>query len=211
MRRMSQINLDALRQAPLQPDPFDFLVAPGFIGPEALACINADYPPIASAANHNFDNLTCGPAFKRLMDALQGQEVAAVLGEKFSLDLPALPTTVTVRKFCERTDGNIHTDHRSKIITVLVYFNETWEHEEGQLRLLRDKDNIENYAAQIAPLGGTLLAFRRTDHSWHGHTRFIGERRMAQINYLDQSPLAVAAQRVSRFGTHFMKNILGMR
>ena len=70
MRRMSQINLDALRQAPLQPDPFDFLVAPGFIGPEALACINADYPPIASAANHNFDNLTCGPAFKRLMDAL---------------------------------------------------------------------------------------------------------------------------------------------
>lgn len=208
---MSQINLDALRQATLQPDPFDFLIAPGFIGPEALAGINADYPPIASAANHSLDNLNCGPAFRRLMDTLQSADVAAVLGEKFSVDLPALPTTVTVRKFCERTDGNIHTDHRSKIITVLVYFNETWEHQEGQLRLLRDKDNIENYAVQVPPLGGTLLAFRRTDHSWHGHTRFVGERRMVQVNYLDQSPLAVATQRVSRFGTHFMKNILGMR
>ena len=28
---------------------------------------------------------------------------------------------------------------------------------------------------------------------------------------LDQSPLAIAAQRVSRFGTHFMKNVLGIR
>lgn len=208
---MSQINLDALRQATLQRDPFDFLIAPGFIGQEALASINADYPDIESAANHNLDNLTCGPAFEQLMATLQSTQVAAVLGEKFSLDLPALPTTVTVRKFCERTDGNIHTDHKSKIVTVLVYFNETWDYEEGQLRLLRDKHDIENYAAQVPPLGGTLLAFRRTDHSWHGHTRFVGERRMVQINYLDQSPVAVAAQRISRFGTHFMKNILGMR
>jgi hypothetical protein len=34
---------------------------------------------------------------------------------------------------------------------------------------------------------------------------------MVQLNYLDQSPIAVAAQRISRFGTHFMKNVLGMR
>ena len=127
------------------------------------------------------------------------------------MELASLPTTVTVRKFCERTDGNIHTDHKSKVITVLVYFNESWEHEEGQLRMLRSQGDIEDYVAQVKPLGGTLLAFRRTGHSWHGHTRFVGERRMVQLNYLDQSPLAVAAQRISRFGTHFMKNVLGMR
>jgi SM-20-related protein len=39
----------------------------------------------------------------------------------------------------------------------------------------------------------------------------VGERRMVQLNYLDQSALAVVAQRVSRFGTHFMKNVLRMR
>jgi hypothetical protein len=208
---MSQINLDVLHAASLQTDPFDFLVAPGFIDAEALARINKDYPAIDTAANHALDNLTCGPAFSSLMEELQGPEFAAAVGEKFSLDLASLPTTVTVRKFCERTDGNIHTDHKSKIITVLVYFNERWEHEEGQLRLLRSGDDIEDYAAQVAPLGGTLLAFRRTDHSWHGHTQFVGERRMVQVNFLDQSPLAVAAQRISRFGTHFMKNVLGVR
>jgi SM-20-related protein len=145
------------------------------------------------------------------MEELRGPTMARVLGEKFDMELASLPTTVTVRKFCERTDGNIHTDHKSKVITALLYFNERWEHEDGQLRLLRSKADIEDFAAQVPPLGGTLLVFRRTDHSWHGHTRFVGERRMVQINYLDQSPLAVAAQRISRFGTHFMKNVLGMR
>jgi len=208
---MSLINLDVLRNAQLHTDPFDFLVAPGFLSSEVLAQVNADYPAIDTAANHALESLQCGPAFKALMEELQDPAFATVLGERFDMDLASLPTTVTVRKFCERTDGNIHTDHKSKVITVLVYFNEQWDHEDGQLRMLRSKDDIENYAAQVPPLGGTMLAFRRTDHSWHGHTQFVGERRMVQVNYLDQSPLAVAAQRISRFGTHFMKNVLGMR
>ena len=208
---MSLINLDVLRNAQLHTDPFDFLVAPGFLSSEVLAQVNTDYPAIDTAANHALESLQYGPAFKALMEELQDPAFATVLGQRFDMDLASLPTTVTVRKFCERTDGNIHTDHKSKVITVLVYFNEQWDHEDGQLRMLRGKDDIENYAAQVPPLGGTMLAFRRTDHSWHGHTQFVGERRMVQVNYLDQSPLAVAAQRISRFGTHFMKNVLGMR
>ena len=208
---MSLININALRAAQLQTDPYDFLVVPDFLSADALARVNKDYPDIDTAANHDLDNLSYGAAFEDLMDELRSPALATVLSEKFDMNLTSLPTTVTVRKFCERTDGNIHTDHKSKVLTVLVYFNEHWEHDDGQLRLLRSKDDIEDYAAQVRPLGGTLLAFRRTDHSWHGHTRFVGERRMVQVNYLDQSPLAVAAQRISRFGTHFMKNVLGMR
>jgi SM-20-related protein len=208
---MSLIDLQALRDAELHRDPFDYMVVPGFLSPAALARVNADYPAIDTAANHPLDNLQYGPAFAELMRELQGRTFAETLGERFHMDLASLPTTVTVRKFCERTDGNIHTDHKSKVLTVLVYFNEEWPHENGQLRMLRSKGDIEDYAAQVPPLGGTLLAFRRTDHSWHGHTRFVGERRMVQVNYLDQSPIAIAAQRISRFGTHFMKNVLGMR
>lgn len=208
---MSLIDLNALREAPLQTDPFDFMVVPGFLNNEVLAQVNTDYPAIDTAANHPLEKLQCGPSFAALMEELQGADFAAVLGKRFDMELTSLPTTVTVRKFCERTDGNIHTDHKSKVITVLVYFNENWEHEDGQLRMLRSSSDIGDYVAQVPPLGGTLLAFRRTDHSWHGHTQFVGERRMVQVNFLDQSALAVAAQRISRFGTHFMKNVLRMR
>jgi len=208
---MSLTNLNALQAATLQTDPFDFLVVPDFIRPEALSRINADYPAIDTAANHELENLQYGPAFADLMAEVAQPPFVEALGEKFGVDLTGMPTTITVRKFCERTDGNIHTDHKSKVITVLLYFNEEWPHADGQLRMLRSPKDIEDYAAEVPPLGGTLLAFRRTGHSWHGHTRFVGERRMVQINFLDQSPIAVAAQRVSRFGTRFMKNVLGMR
>jgi SM-20-related protein len=208
---MSLINLQSLQSAELHADPFDFMVVPDFLSRDALSMVNQDYPAIETAANHSLDKLQYGPKFGQLMQEIQDQPFAEILGARFGMELTPLPTTVSVRKFCERTDGNIHTDHKSKVITVLVYFNEEWPHEEGQLRMLRSRENIDDFTAQVTPNGGTLLAFRRTDHSWHGHTRFVGERRMVQLNYLDQSPLAVAAQRISRFGTHFMKNVLRMR
>ena len=208
---MSLINLNALRQAELHSDPFDYLVVPDFLNREALQRVNSDYPAIDTAANHPLNSLQYGPAFGELIEEIQDTPFAEALGARFDLELEALPTTITVRKFCERTDGNIHTDHKSKVITALVYFNENWSHEEGQLRLLRSRGDIDDYTVQVPPYGGTLLVFRRTDHSWHGHTCFVGERRMLQLNYLDQSPLAIVTQRISRFGTHFMKNVLGKR
>jgi hypothetical protein len=208
---MSLINLQAIRQAELHPEPFDFLVVPDFLSQEVLQRVNEDYPAIDTAANHPLKSLQYGPLFTVLVEEIQSTAFAKALGVRFDLELAPLPTTITVRKFCERTDGNIHTDHKSKVITALLYFNENWNHEEGQLRILNSNSDIEDYSVQVPPHGGTLLAFRRTDHSWHGHTRFVGERRMLQLNYLNQNPLAVATQRVSRFGTRFMKNVLGMR
>jgi hypothetical protein len=209
--RMNMINLDALRDASLNTDPFPFMVVPGFLSPKALAAANADYPDIRSAANHALEDLQYGPGFATLIRELESEAFATVLGERFDMALRGLPTTITVRKFCERTDGNIHTDHKSKVITVLVYFNEDWQHSEGMLRMLRSRESLDDYVAEVPPLGGTLLAFKRTPHSWHGHSRFVGERRMLQLNYLDRSPLAVMAQRISRSGTHFAKNVLGLR
>ena len=51
---MNYANLEALRAAPLSTDPFPYLVAPGFLSPEDLATVNADYPAIDSAASHSY-------------------------------------------------------------------------------------------------------------------------------------------------------------
>jgi Rps23 Pro-64 3,4-dihydroxylase Tpa1-like proline 4-hydroxylase len=208
---MNMLQLDLLAQAEPESDPFPFLVVPGFLSADTLKSLNHDYPQIDSAANHALDDVSYGPSFAAFIDELHSEDFARVLGERFAMDLVGLPANITVRKYCERTDGNIHTDHKSKVITVLIYFNEDWQEVDGRLRMLRSSDDIEDYVAEVPPLGGTLLAFRRTDHSWHGHTRFVGERRTLQLNFLDRSPVAQAAQRVSRFGTHFMKNVLGLR
>ena len=114
---------------------------------------------------------------------LKSQPFAELVGEKFDVDLGDCSATISVRRYSEATDGNIHTDHKSKLITVLLYFNHEWSHPGGRLRMLRSATDLEDYAAEVVPAGGTLLAFRRTDNSFHGHKPFVGERRMLQLSY----------------------------
>jgi len=156
---------------------------PRFLRPAALKALNRDFPPIEGPSNYTPERLTCGPAFAALLDALRGRRFAGRLEDKFGLDLSGCATTIGIRRFCEATDGNIHTDHKSKLITVLLYFNEDWPHEGGRLRMLRSATDLNDYAAEVVPAGGTLLAFRRTDRSYHGHKPFVGERRILQLSY----------------------------
>ncbi len=194
----SLVDLAALSAAPLQRDPFDFLVVPYFLSPAALGAVNADFPPIEGPSNYKPEELQGGPAFGQLLAELDAPELATALGDKFGVDLSACSKSTGVRGFCEPTDGHIHTDHRSKVITVLVYFNEDWPHEGGRLRMLRSATDMEDYAAEVEPLGGTLLAFRRSDHSFHGHRQFVGERRMLQLSYVQDGAVGGAMRQIGR-------------
>ncbi|MCB1696169.1 MAG: 2OG-Fe(II) oxygenase [Pseudomonadales bacterium] len=209
---MDLIDLGALDACELQTDPFDYIVVPDFLPPENLKRVNADYPAIDTATNHDLRHLAYGPQFAKFISELQTDTFRTHLGKKFGVDLSGCPTTTTVRKFCERTDGHIHTDHKSKVITVLVYFNDQeWNTDGGCLRILRSSSSLEDYTAEVKPLGGRLLAFHRTDWSWHGHKKFVGERRMLQYNFLSRSKLAQLDQKISRVGTHIGKRVLGLR
>jgi hypothetical protein len=173
----------AFAAMPLARSPFDHLVVPGCLRADALATLNRDFPPIEGPSNFTPERVTYGPSFAALLDALRGRAFAAHIERKFELDLSGCATTIGIRRFCEATDGNIHTDHKSKLITVLLYFNPEWPHAGGRLRMLRSATDLEDYAAEVIPAGGTLLAFRRTDNSFHGHKPFVGERRMLQLSY----------------------------
>ena len=185
---------------PLARDPFDHLIVPGFLRPDALVALNRDFPPIEGPSNYAPERVTYGPAFAALLEALHGGRFAGHLEGKFGLDLSGCATTIGIRRFCEVTDGNIHTDHKSKLITVLLYFNEDWPHEGGRLRMVRSATDLDDYAAEVVPAGGALLAFRRTDHSWHGHKPFVGERRILQLSYTKGGDAA-------RFISHLTKPV----
>jgi len=125
-----------------------------------------------------------GKAYEALLDALQGEEFRQVIAEKFSIDLEGLPILTTVRGVMRQKDGRIHTDSKTKVITVLLYLNDSWDQEGGHLRVLRDGENIENYVEEIPPAAGTLMVFKVTDNCWHGHKPVVGKRLSIQMNYL---------------------------
>jgi Rps23 Pro-64 3,4-dihydroxylase Tpa1-like proline 4-hydroxylase len=190
--------------------PFDFVVAHGVMTPDTIEALNRDYPDIELPTNYAPEDLEFGPSFQQLLDELNSAEFDSVIESKFGVDLDGTEKTVTVRKYSEMSDGNIHTDHWSKIITVLIYFNPEWNQEGGKLRFLHSKDDIENYAAEITPIGGNMLAFRRCNKSFHGYKRFKGERRMVQVNWVKSGRFAWYAQQLARFGTHTGKRLLRM-
>jgi SM-20-related protein len=181
---MHGLNLQAFRAAPLTREPFPYLVLPGFVKPAACTAVNADYPRIDDPGSFPVEGLTYGPAFASLIQTLTGPEVRAAFEEKFGLDLKGRPTMLTVRGRCGTRDGHIHTDAVSKIITVLIYLNPAWQGSGGCLRLLRSPTDIEDVLVEVPPLDGTLVAFRRSDNSYHGHKPFVGPRRVIQLNWV---------------------------
>jgi SM-20-related protein len=178
------LRLEAFRATPLVKEPFPHLIVEGFLGKAALAAINADYPKLTSPGSFPVDQVTFGPAFRALLDELEGDEFREAFEEKFGLDLSGRPTITTVRGRCDPRDGKIHTDSTSKIITVLIYMNESWGEAGGRLRLLRSARDLNDIIVEVPPVAGTMLAFKRSNNSWHGHEPFAGERRVIQFNWL---------------------------
>jgi hypothetical protein len=177
-------DLDAFAATPLATEPFPYLVVPGFMRAEALPALASDYPTIAKPGSFPVSELRFGPTFQALLDALEGPELRDAFAAKFGLDLSDRPTMITVRGRAQRKDGRIHADSKTKLITVLLYMNARWEAPGGRLRLLRSPDSLADAIAEVPPIEGTLIAFKVTPNSWHGHEPVEGERRVIQLNWV---------------------------
>ena len=178
------VNLETLRATPVTKSPFPYLIVPGFVKDEAIADIEADYPKVTVPGSLPLASLNYGQNFKRFMEDIRSDEMTAIMTEKFGVDLKDRPTTVTVRGRCRPTDGKIHTDSKSKLITVLIYMNSKWEQPGGRLRLLNSPNDLNDSFNEVPPVQGTLLAFLNQPNSWHGHESFDGERRVIQLNWV---------------------------
>ena len=181
------LNLDNLRQAKLETDPFPYTIVPEFLHRNTLNSINDTFPPITSGGSFDVRNLQADMTVKTVIDELDQPDFQKVIEDKFGVDLADKPKMYSLRGYTRAKDGKIHTDSKEKIITVLLYFNLDWQPSEGRLRLLRDGKNLDNYVAEVASDNGMLLVFKRSDNSWHGHFPFEGQRRALQMNWMTGS------------------------
>ena len=190
-------------------DPFDHVVVRGFVRPQACAAIEAAFPRIDRGGSFPATAFDCDPAFTAFLAELQGPAVTRAFAEKFSMDLSGRPTMVTLRGWSRAKDGRIHTDSRSKLITALIYLNDGWAADGGRLRLLQGPDDLTDYAVEVTPECGTLLAFRCTENAYHGHKPFVGRRLSVQLNWLTDE--AVLKRELARHGfSAWSKRLLGL-
>jgi len=183
------LNLAALRQTPLAHDPFDHVIVDNFVPKDVMPAVAGDFPAVPTTGSFPLTELKYGPAFAKLIDELQSDDLQQAMSDRFGLKLDQYFRLITVRGRVGPHDGGVHTDATWKIISVLLYLNERWEDAGGRLRLLRDED-VNHTAVEVVPKWGTLLAFRRADNSWHGHLPANGERRVVQLNWVTSQEMA---------------------
>ena len=204
----SMLDLERFRTTPLSREPFEFLVVPEFVKMEVRPAIDKDYPEVARAGSFPLREVTYGPAFAKLIEEMRSEEFREAFEKKFGIDLTNRPDMITVRGRCSEKDGKIHTDSETKIITILVYMNSAWESFGGRLRLLRSGTNLDDVILEVPPTEGTLLAFRRSNNSWHGHKPFAGPRRVIQFNWVTSDAVVRREQNRHRISA-WMKKLRG--
>ena len=191
-------------QAALASEPFPYLIIDNTIRPEALPEVVGSFPRIDKRGSFPLNAVTCSGPFATLVQEMHSVEFRDLIGERLGMDLRDRPPMLTVRGRTGKKDGRIHTDSKSKLVTVLLYLNPAWNATEGRLRLLYNDRDLSHYAAEVSPVAGRCLIFKVTPNCWHGHEPFEGERRTIQLNYVASEEVRERDLRRHRFSA-FLK------
>ncbi|HEY7979334.1 MAG TPA: 2OG-Fe(II) oxygenase [Rhizomicrobium sp.] len=205
---MTILNTDAIRRADVRRDPYDFFMGTGALNTAALPALKRDFPNINKTGFHPLEQMDVHGAFKELIAEIEGPEFTAAVSDTLGVDLRPYPLLITIRKISAAHEGRIHCDSESKIATALIYMNDTWDSPEGRFRVLKNDHDFSDYVAEASPETGAFVAFKRADHSWHGHTPFVGERRVVQIAWVRSQ--ADIDRKKKRHGlSSFFKHLFG--
>ncbi len=101
----------------------------------------------------------------------------------------------------------IHTDSKSKLITVLTLYESPLGYSARQVTSAKNQHNLDDYVEEISPLAGNCLIFKVTANGWHGHHPFVGKRLSLQLNYLVNDAALTKHLHHHRF-TAFLKKYL---
>jgi hypothetical protein len=181
---MEGLDWNALEAARRVREPFDHVIVPHALSVESAAAIPGEFPTIRQPGSFSLADAPPGPWLSTVIADLASARFRGLMEQLFEIDLAGRPTIATLRGQCGARDGRVHVDSTTKILSLLLYLNDDWSAPDGHLRLLGPDRDLSRPAVEVAPTLGTLLVFRRSDNSWHGHTPYVGQRRVLQFNYL---------------------------
>jgi hypothetical protein len=189
------LQMDILQGSVVRALPFPHLIAADVLPHDREAALARDFPDMKMPGFFPVDDLRYGEAFAELIADLRGDEFSQLMADKFHRPLDRAPTLITIRRLSARKDGRVHTDGADKIASALIYLNADWHSAEGRLRMLAKPVFDAPDPIEISPVYGNFIAFERSDHSYHGHLPFVGERRVVQIAWLSSAEALARKQK----------------
>ncbi len=115
------------------------------------------------------------PAYRDALSALTG------------IDLTAVPMEANVFHYGAGARLGPHADLKDKIVTHVLYFNRSWNVNDGGCLTILRSPQLADVAAEIAPVVGNSAVLVRSDKSWHAVSRVAdgchGSRRSMTVTF----------------------------
>ena len=175
--------MELVKETPLKTSPFPYFSIEQSLEQNKLENLINDFPSINRGGSFNEEDLELGESYQSLHQAIDSADFRQALSDKFDTDVMDAPLMITYRGYSRQKDGRVHTDSKTKLLTILIYFNDSWSAETGKLRIL-NSDDMEDVAEEVNPTAGCMIAFKVTDNCWHGYPSFEGTRNAIQVNFL---------------------------
>ncbi|MEW2452152.1 2OG-Fe(II) oxygenase [Streptomyces parvulus] len=191
---MTLIDLQSLRNARLQQDPYRYAVVQrSFRDDETAYALKDGFAAdgfrrserqsgdgngkqyvvhnrtLVSAGQRNHEAALALPdVWHRLVNEITADSYRDTLAELTGADLTGCVVEARLMRYTSGCWIEPHTDRPDKAVTHLFYFNATWRSEwQGELHVLRGPD-MNDIAQRVPPLLGTSVVLVRSDDSWHG-------------------------------------------
>ena len=188
------IDLNSIESAPINESFFPFFSVLNCITEEGKV-LPQNFPDLIKGGSYPSDMPGLSPVMESLIAEIESNEMQETLSKKFGINLDDVEVVTTIRGYSRLKDGKIHTDSKTKVLTLLLYLNESWEEDTGLLRMLKNNHDLEDFIEEIPATLGSLVVFKVTENCWHGFHPFEGKRLSLQMNYIKKES---ASQHVMR-------------
>lgn len=183
------IDLNSIKSAPINESFFPFFSVLNCITKEGKA-LPQNFPDLNKGGSYPSDMPGLSPVMENLIAEIESKEMQEALSEKFGINLDDVEVVTTIRGYSRLKDGQIHTDSKTKVLTLLLYLNESWEEDTGLLRMLKNNHDLEDFIEEIPATLGSLVVFKVTENCWHGFHPFEGKRLSLQMNYIKKESVS---------------------
>jgi Predicted proline hydroxylase len=196
------MELNQISKGHIETDPYQWAVVDGLFAPSAAGALAASYPrdhfkrlsDYGGEKDFEYEaRLLIGmgeqcvsipeelsSAWRALANDFLSPAYRAAMSSLTGLDLSTAPLEVNVFHYPPGGSLGPHPDLRDKIVTHVLYFNESWNDDDGGCLTILRSSNPEDVVRTVSPVVGNSAVLVRSDNSWHAVTPVVKSCRLSR-------------------------------
>ncbi|MFL6612065.1 MAG: 2OG-Fe(II) oxygenase [Pseudomonas sp.] len=196
------LDISRLTPAALKAHPFSWAEIGGLYSPRDAAALAASFPDdhfktvsgYGGEKNYDYEARALvsmgthaiafpeelSEAWLKLAQDLGSAGYREAMSALTGIDLRSVPMEVNVFHYGPGASLGAHPDLPDKLVTHILYFNESWDRNDGGCLNILHGNDPSAVAAEIEPLVGNSAILVRSDKSWHAVTPVVSSCRSSR-------------------------------